>query len=230
MPRVNGRPEIVPKRVDDSLQRLGVEIIDLWYLHFPDPSVAIEDTVGAMSDAVRSGKVRYLGLSNVTAEQIRRAHATHPISAVQNEYSLWTRDAERDVLPTLLELGIGFVPWAPLGSGFLTGQVTTLGKDDFRNRHPRYQGNNLQQNVDRFPPLSNLATELDITPAQLALAWLLHQGDDIVPIPGTRTPSHIASNADAVDIALSPDVLKRIDGLSPAGLASGKALLSSEER
>lgn len=228
-PRVNGLPEIVPKRVDDSLKRLGIEVIDLWYLHFPDPSVPIEDTVGAMGDAMRAGKVCYLGLSNVTAEQIRRAHAVHPISVVQNEYSLWTRDVEQDVLPTLRELGIGLVPWAPLGSGFLTGQVTTLEQDDFRNRHPRYQGQNLQQNVDRFAPLRSLAAELSITPAQLALAWLLHQGDDIVPIPGTRTPAHIDSNAAAVDIVLSPDVLKRIDELSPAGLASGKALLSSEE-
>lgn len=228
-PRVNGRPEIVPKRVDDSLKRLGVEVIDLWYLHFPDPSVPIEDTVGAMGDVVRAGKVRYLGLSNVTANQIRLAHKVHPISAVQNEYSLWTRDVEKEVLPTLRQLEIGLLPWAPLGSGFLTGQVTTLEKEDFRNRHPRYQGDNLQQNVDRFAPLRSLATELDITPAQLALAWLLHQGDDIVPIPGTRTPSHIDSNAAAVDIVLPPDVLKRIDELSPAGLASGKALLSSED-
>jgi aryl-alcohol dehydrogenase-like predicted oxidoreductase len=223
-PRVNGRPEVAKQRIDDSLRRLGVEMIDLWYLHFPDPAVPIEDTVGAMADAVNAGKVRYLGLSNVDAEQIRRAHAVHPISAVQNEYSLWTRNVEVDILPTLRELGIGLVPWAPLGSGFLSGQVTNVDQNDFRSRHPRYQAENLRQNVDRFAPLRALAEELNITPAQLALAWLLHQGSDIVPIPGTRKPEHIDSNAAAVDVVLTPEHLARIAEAAPLGLAAGKSL------
>lgn len=223
-PRVNGRPEVAKQRIDDSLRRLGVEMIDLWYLHFPDPAVPIEDTVGAMAEAVNAGKVRYLGLSNVDAEQIRRAHAVHPISAVQNEYSLWTRNVEVDILPTLRELGIGLVPWAPLGSGFLSGQVTNVDQNDFRSRHPRYQAENLRQNVDRFAPLRALAEELNITPAQLALAWLLHQGSDIVPIPGTRKPEHIDSNVAAVDVVLTPEHLARIAEAAPLGLAAGKSL------
>lgn len=224
-PRVSGRPEFVRQQIDGSLKRLDVDHIDLWYLHFPDPATPIAETVGAMAEAVQAGKARYLGLCNVNAEQVRRAHAVHPISAVQNEYSLWTRDAEAEVLPTCRELGVGFVPWAPLGSGFLSGQVTNVAADDFRSRHPRFRSENLQQNVDRFAPLRELADEIGITPAQLALAWLLHQGDDIVPIPGSRQPAHIDSNIAAVDVVLSAEQLARIDQLAPAGLAAGKALL-----
>ena len=202
--RINGRPDFVRQAIDRSLRRLGVDYIDLWYAHYPDPATPIEETVGAMADVVRAGKVRYLGLSNVTPAQVHHANSVHPISAVQNEYSLWTRDVEAEMLPTLRELSIGLVPWAPLGSGFLSGTVTTLGSDDFRNRNPRYSADNLQQNTDRFAPLRVLATELEITPAQLALAWLLHQGDAIVPIPGTRNPARIDENIAAANVRLSP--------------------------
>jgi aryl-alcohol dehydrogenase-like predicted oxidoreductase len=223
--RVNGRPEWVGRKLDRSLERLGVEYVDLWYLHFPDPSVPIEETVGTMAEAVESGKARHLGLCNVTAEQLRRAHAVHPIAAVQNEYSLWTRDAEAEVLPACRELGVGFVPWAPLGSGFLSGQVGSIGSDDFRSRHPRFRSENLQQNVDRFAPLRGIAEELGISPAQLALAWLLAQGEDIVPIPGTRNPDHIDSNVAAAEVRMGDEHLRRIDEAAPAGLAAGEALL-----
>lgn len=223
--RVSGRPEFVRQQIDRSLQRLGVDHVDLWYLHFPDPAVPIEETAGAMAEVVKAGKARFLGLCNVNADQIRRAQAIHPIAAVQNEYSLWTRDAEADVLPTLHELGIGFVPWAPLGSGFLSGNVQSVGSDDFRTRHPRFRPENLQQNVDRFAPLRDLADQLGVTPAQLALAWLLHQGDNIVPIPGTRNPDHIDSNIAAIDVRLSDEQLREIDQIAPPGLAAGEALL-----
>lgn len=227
--RVNGRPEFARRALDASLGRLGVDHVDLWYLHFPDPAVPIEETVGAMAEAVRAGKARHLGLCNVTAEQVRRARAVHAIAAVQNEYSLWTRDPEREVLPAARELGIGFVPWAPLGSGFLTGRVTSVGADDFRSRHPRYRPENLRQNVDRFAPLRELAAERGITPAQLALAWLLHQGGDIVPIPGTRNPEHLDANIAATAIRLSAADLARIDALAPAGAAAGASLLGGGE-
>lgn len=223
--RVNGRPEWVGRKLDQSLERLGMEQVDLWYLHFLDPSVPIEETVGAMAEQARIGKTRLLGLCNVSADQLRRAHGVHPVAAVQNEYSLWTRDAEAEVLPACRELGVGFVPWAPLGSGFLSGQVASVGSDDFRGRHPRFQAENLKQNVDRFAPLRGIAEELGITPAQLALAWLLHQGNDIVPIPGTRNPEHIDSNVAAAEVRLSEEDLRRIDEAAPAGLASGEALL-----
>jgi aryl-alcohol dehydrogenase-like predicted oxidoreductase len=223
--RVNGRPEFARRAIDASLRRLGVDRVDLWYLHFPDPATPIEETVGAMAQAVQDGKAGALGLCNVSADQLRRADAVHPISAVQNEYSLWTRDAEVEVLPAARELGVGFVPWAPLGSGFLTGQVTGIAADDFRSRHPRFRSQNLQQNVDRFAPLRGFAADLGITPTQLALAWLLHQGDDIVPIPGTRNPAHIDANVSAVDVRLTPSDLEHIDELAPAGLAAGEALL-----
>jgi aryl-alcohol dehydrogenase-like predicted oxidoreductase len=224
-PRVNGRPEWVGRKLDASLRRLGIEQVDLWYLHFPDPEVPIEETVGAMKEAVGAGKARHLGLCNVTAEQLRRAHAVHPIAAVQNEYSLWTRDAEADVLPACRELGVGFVPWAPLGSGFLSGQVGSVSQDDFRARHPRFREENLRRNVDRFAPLRGIAEEIGITPAQLALAWLLHQGERIVPIPGTRNPEHIDSNVAAAGIRLGGEDLRRIDEAAPTGLAAGEALL-----
>lgn len=222
---INGRPEYVRKAIDGSLSRLGVDYVDLWYAHFPDPSTPIEDTVAAMAESVQAGKVKYLGLSNVTAEQLRRANAVHPITAVQYEYSLWSRDVETDLLPTIRELGVGFVPWAPLGSGFLTGTVKSVEKDDFRNFNPRYQGENLQANQDRFSPIREMAEELNVTPAQLALAWLLHQDKHIVPIPGSRNPVHIDSNATAADISLTPEQLKKLDSLAPRGFATGKSLL-----
>lgn len=223
--RLNGRPDYVRRSLESSLQRLGINEIDLWYLHFPDPDVPIEETVLAMADAVRAGKVRHLGLSNVTPEQVRRANAVHPIAAVQYEYSLWRREPEQTLLPTLRELGIGLVPWSPLGGGFLTGTIKELGKDDFRQKNPKYFGGNLQVNTDRFAPLMSLAKQLEITPAQLALAWLLHQGDDIVPIPGSRKKERVSENAAAAGVKLSSQSLKEIDELAPAGTASGETLV-----
>ena len=178
-----------------------------------------------MAEAVQAGKVRYLGLSNVTADQIRRAHSVHSIAAVQYEYSLWRREAESDLLPTLRELGIALVPWSPLGGGFLTGTIDKLGADDFRNNNPRYQEENLAANRQRFAPLMELAQELGITAAQLSLAWLLHQGDDIIPIPGTRSRGRVTENAAAADIALEPETLAKISELAAPGSAVGQTLL-----
>ncbi|NJN65583.1 MAG: aldo/keto reductase [Chloroflexaceae bacterium] len=214
---INGRPEYAQRALDASLKRLGVEYIDLWYLHYPDPATPIQETVGAMAEQVHAGKVRYLGLSNVTAEQVRHAHEVHPISAVQYEYSLWRREAEQTLLPTTRDLGIGCVAWGPLGTGFLAG-MTRVAEDDFRYHNPRYQGENRQHNEERFAPLSDMAKELGITAAQLALAWLLHQGSNIVPIPGTRQAARVEENAAAVEIVLTPEHLARIDQLAPAGL------------
>ena len=222
---INGKPDYVRRSLDGSLQRLSVEQIDLWYVHYPDPATPIEDTVGAMSEAVNEGKVRFLGLSNVTAEQIRQAHVVHPIAAVQYEYSLWRREAETDLLPTLRELGIALVPWSPLGAGFLTGTITKLASDDFRNNNPRYQGENFDVNRNRFTPLLQVAEELDITPAQLALAWLLHRGEDIVPIPGTRKQSRVTENAAAAEIVMSSETIDRISQLAAPGLAKGQTLV-----
>jgi aryl-alcohol dehydrogenase-like predicted oxidoreductase len=222
---INGRPDYVQRALDRSLQRLGVEHIDLWYAHYPDPETPIEETVGAMSEAVSAGKVRFLGLSNVTADQVRRAHEVHPIAAVQYEYSLWRREAETELLPLLRELGIALVPWSPLGAGFLTGTIDSLASDDFRNNNPRYQGDNFQANKAHFAPLVQVAEELDITPAQLALAWLLHQGEDIVPIPGTRKQNRVTENAAAADIALSSVIIDRISSLAAPGLAKGRTLV-----
>jgi aryl-alcohol dehydrogenase-like predicted oxidoreductase len=224
--RINGKPDYVHRSLDRSLRRLGVETIDLWYAHYPDPATPIEETVAAMVDGVRAGKVKHLGLSNVTAEQVRRAHAVHSIAAVQYEYSLWRREPEQALLPTLRELGIALVPWSPLGSGFLTGTVNTLAKEDFRNHNPKYAGENLKANADRFAPLMALAKELGITPAQLALAWLLHQGNDVVPIPGSRKKERVTENSAAAAVRLSPQVLKQIDALAPAGIAPGATLVS----
>src|SRR5919109_2503849 len=187
---IDARPERARPAAEASIRRLGVEALDLWYLHFPDPGRPIEETVGAMAELVESGDVRHLGLSNVTAEQLRRAHAVHPIAAVQVEYSLWTREAERELLPAARELGVGIVAWGPLGNGFLAQPIATLAAGDFRHNAPRFKPENLERNLDRFAPLRGLADELGITPAQLALAWLLRQGEDIVPIPGTRNPAH----------------------------------------
>ncbi|GAB4204331.1 MAG: aldo/keto reductase [Roseiflexaceae bacterium] len=222
--QINGRPEYVRRSLERSLAALGIDTIDLWYAHYPDPAVPIEETVGAMAEAVRAGKVRYLGLSNVTAEQVRRAHAVHPISAVQNEYSLWRREAEVELLPTLRELGIALVPWSPLGSGFLAGN-TQVAEGDFRNNNPRFTGENRQQNADRFAPLHELARGLGITSAQLALAWVLARGEDVVPIPGTRQPARIAENLAAADVQLPADVLAQIEAIAPLGAAAGGTLI-----
>lgn len=223
--KVNGKADYVRRALDASLIRLGVSVIDLLYIHWPDPSTPIEETVGAMAEGVKAGKVRYLGLSNVTSEQVRRAHAVHPIAAVQYEYSLWRREAETDLLPTLRELGIALVAWSPLGSGFLTGVIGDIAKNDFRQGNPRYAGDNLAQNLDRFAPIMEIAKELGVTPAQLALAWLLHQGPDIVPIPGTRRPERVTENAHAAAIRLNGATLQRINDLARPGMAIGAALI-----
>jgi len=223
--KINGKPEYVRQALNSSLRRLSVEQIDLWYLHYPDPATPIEETVGEMAAAVSAGKVRFLGLSNVTADEVRRAHKVHPIAAVQYEYSLWRREAEKQLLPTLRELGIALVPWSPLGSGFLTGTVESLAPDDFRNNNPRYQGENFTTNKERFAPLMQFAEELEITPAQLALAWLLHQGDDIVPIPGTRKQSRVTENAAAAEMILSSETVRQISLLAAPGLAKGQTLV-----
>lgn len=223
--RISGRPGYARRALDASLSRLGVDALDLWYLHYPDPAVPIEETVGAMAAAVHAGKVRHLGLSNVTAEQVRRAHAVHPVAAVQYEYSLWRREAETELLPTLRELGIALVAWSPLGAGFLTGTVDALGAGDFRQHNPRFAGDRLALNTKRFAPLMRLAGEFGVTPAQLALAWLLHRGEDVFAIPGTRHAARVDENAGASTIRLDADQLRRIDELSRPGLAEGATLV-----
>jgi aryl-alcohol dehydrogenase-like predicted oxidoreductase len=224
---VDARPERARDALEASLARLGVDTIDLWYLHFPDPEVPVEDSVGAMAELVAEGKVRHLGLSNVTAEQVMAAHQVHPIAAVQAEYSLWTRDPERELLAVLRELGVGLVAWSPLGAGFFAGSADRIGTpgEDFRSNHPRFKPQNLAANRDRYTPLRDLASELAITPAQLALAWLLHRGDDVVPIPSTRNPDHLDENLAAAGVTLDAVTLERIDALAPAGAAAGSALL-----
>jgi aryl-alcohol dehydrogenase-like predicted oxidoreductase len=223
--KINGRPDYASRALDASLSRLGVGALDLWYLHYPDPATPIEDTVGAMASAVRAGKVRYIGLSNVTAEQVRRAHAIHPIAAVQYEYSLWRREAETELLPTLRELGISLVAWSPLGAGFLTGTVSTLDPADFRQYNPRFAGPNLATNAERFAAFMQMARALAVTPAQLALAWLLHQGVDVFPIPGTRKQERIDENASATTIRLDAQQLHQINTLARPGLAEGRTLV-----
>lgn len=222
---VNGTRAYARRCLDASLGRLGTDVIDLWYAHYPDPATPIEETVAAMAEGVAAGKVRYLGLSNVTADEVRRAHAVHPLAAVQYEYSLWRREAEAELLPTLRELGIALVCWSPLGGGFLTGTVDRVAEGDFRQNNPRYSADNLVANRDRYAPLMNIAAELRITPAQLALAWLLHQGDDIFPIPGTRRAARVAENAAAAGVALSPDLLRRIGEIAAPGIAAGATLV-----
>ncbi len=219
--KVNGRPDYVSRAIEGSLRRLGVETIDLLYLHFPDPAVPIEDTVGAMAEAVRAGKVAHLGLSNVTAEHARRAHSVHPIAAVQYEYSLWHREAEAELLPCLREFDISLVAWAPLGTGFLAGAMDEPAEGDVRQYNPRLTGENLTANRDRFAPLLDLARELGATPAQLALSWLLHQGPDIIPIPGTRSVAHLRENAAAEALSLGVDMLAQIDSLARPGVTAG---------
>ena len=221
---VNGRPEYVKQACEGSLKRLGVEVIDLYYQHRVDKKVPIEDTVGAMAELVREGKVRYLGLSEASPATIRRAHKVHPISALQSEYSLWEREPEDEILPAVRELGIGFVPYSPLGRGFLTGQFKKfedLPADDYRRNAPRFQGENFQKNLDLVKKIEEMAREKNCTPAQLALAWVLAQGKDVVPIPGTKRRSYLEQNLAAADIKLTHDDLERIDQVVPKGIAAG---------
>jgi aryl-alcohol dehydrogenase-like predicted oxidoreductase len=222
---VNGRPEYVRKSCDGSLQRLGVDYIDLYYQHRVDRTVPIEETVGTMADLIREGKVRYLGLSEAAAQTVRRAHREHPISALQTEYSLWTRDPEDEVLPLCRELGIGFVAYSPLGRGFLTGRFRTfedLPEDDYRRNSPRFQGENFQRNLDLVERVEDIARRKKCPPAQLALAWLLAQGEDIVPIPGTKQRRYLEENAGALEIELTASDLEAIEEVAPKGAAAGE--------
>ena len=221
---VNGRPEYVRASCEGSLKRLGVDHIDLYYQHRVDPTVPIEDTVGALAELVSQGKLRYIGLSEAAPATLRRAQAVHPITALQTEYSLWSRDPEDDVLPTCRALGIGFVAYSPLGRGFLTGRFKKfddLPAGDFRRGSPRFQGTNFQKNLDLVRKVEEIAREQGCTPAQLALAWLLARGNDIVPIPGTTQRARLEENAQAVGIALSKSDLARIDAVAPKGVAAG---------
>ncbi len=222
---INGRPEYVHRACDASLERLGTDHIDLYYQHRVDKTVPIEETVGAMAELVQAGKVRHLGLSEASAETIRRAGAVHPITALQTEYSLWTRDPEEEILPTVRELGIGFVAYSPLGRGFLSGAITStddLAEDDFRRRNPRFQRDNMRQNLELVDRVREIAAEKDVTPGQLALAWLLHQARDIVPIPGTKRVRYLEENAAADEIELTDEDLARIDEAAPAGAVAGE--------
>jgi aryl-alcohol dehydrogenase-like predicted oxidoreductase len=221
---VNGSPEYVHAACNASLKRLGVDTIDLYYQHRVDPKVPIEDTVGAMADLVNEGKVRAIGLSEAGPDTIRRAHAVYPLAALQTEYSLWSRDPEDETLPVCRELGIAFVAYSPLGRGFLTGAITKpddLADDDYRRSSPRFQGANFQKNLDLVVRVREIAKAKGCTPAQLALAWLLAQGPDIIPIPGTKRRKYLEENAAAVDVILSPSELRRIDEVAPRGVAAG---------
>jgi aryl-alcohol dehydrogenase-like predicted oxidoreductase len=221
---VSGKPEYVRACCDASLKRLGVDTIDLYYQHRVDPNTPIEETVGAMAELVRAGKVRHLGLSEAGPATIRRAAAVHPIAALQTEYSLWTRDPEDEVLPTTRELGIAFVAYSPLGRGFLTGQYKRfedLAADDYRRFSPRFQGENFQKNLDLVARVEAIAKEKKCTPSQLALAWLLAQGEDIIPIPGTKRRQYLEENAGALQVTLTVEDLRRIDEVAPHGAASG---------
>ena len=216
---LDGSAAHVRNSIDGSLKRLGTDHIDLYYQHRVDPDVPIEETVGAMAELVQAGKVRYLGLSEAAPETIRRAHAVHPITAVQTEYSMWSRDPEMDVLPTCRELGIGFVPYSPLGRGFLSGRFTSpdeLDQNDFRRHGPRFSGENLDANLQLAAKVAEIAADKGVTPAQLALAWVLAQGDDLVPIPGTKRRKYLEENAAAVDVELTRDDLDRIETELPA--------------
>ena len=229
---LDGSPENVRRSVEGSLERLGTDHIDLYYQHRMDPSVPIEETVGALGELVAAGKIRHIGLSEAAPERIRQAHATHPITAVQTEYSLWTRDLESEILPTLRELGIGLVAYSPLGRGFLSGRFSSpdeLDEGDFRRHGPRFTGDNLAANQALAAKVAELADEKGVTPAQLALAWVLAQGDDIVPIPGTKRRSYLEQNAGAVDVELTDDDLARIDAELPeaAGDRYDKAGMTS---
>lgn len=221
---VEGSPDYVRRACDASLERLGVDHIDLYYQHRVDTKVPIEDTVGAMAELVQAGKVRHLGMSEAAAATLRRACAVHPITALQTEYSLWSRDVEDEILPACRELGVGFVPYSPLGRGFLTGRFRSaddLPADDYRRNSPRFQGDNFQKNLDLVQLVETLAREKGCTASQLALAWLLAQGDDVVPIPGTKRVQYLEENVGALDVALTPADLRRIDEIAPRGVAAG---------
>ncbi len=221
---VSGDPDYVRRACDASLQRLGVDVIDLYYQHRVDTKVPIEETVGAMAELVAAGKVRYLGLSEASAATIRRAHVVHPISALQSEYSLWTRDPEAEIIATLRELGIGLVAYSPLGRGFLTGAIQSiddLDESDTRRRHPRFQGDNFAKNLELVATIRDIATRKSCTPAQVALAWLFAQGDDIVAIPGTRSLDRLAENAASVEISLEATELEEIERAFPVGVTAG---------
>ena len=222
---VNGKPEYVKQACEKSLRLLGLDTIDLYYQHRVDPDTPIEETVGAMADLVKEGKVRFLGLSEAAPQTIRRAHAVHPISALQTEYSLWTRDVEAQVLPTCRDLGIGFVPYSPLGRGFLTGRIKTLDdleEEDYRRSSPRFKGENLQHNLNIIRRLEEIAASKKCTLAQLSLAWLLAQGDDIVPIAGTKHAKYLEDNLGALQVQLSRSDLEQIDRAAPVGAAKGE--------
>ena len=222
---VNGRPEYVRSACEGSLKRLGVGYIDLYYQHRVDPKTPIEETVGAMGELVREGKVRYIGLSEASSETLRRANKVHPITALQTEYSLWTRDPEDDVLKTCRELGIGFVAYSPLGRGFLTGQFKRFedfATDDYRRFSPRFQGENFKKNLDLVARVQEIANQKNCTPAQLALAWVLSQGEDIIPIPGTKHRKYLEDNIGAVNVLLTKEDLQRIDEVAPQGVAAGE--------
>lgn len=222
---IKGTPEYVRQACEKSLKRLGVDVIDLYYQHRVDPDVPIEETIGAMAELVREGKVRYLGMSEAAPDTIRRAHAVFPISALQTEYSLWSREVEDEILPLCRELGIGFVPYSPLGRGFLTGQIQSfndLDEDDFRRSSPRFQGDNFQKNLDLVQRIKEIAAEKDCAPSQMALAWLLAQGNDIAPIPGTKKTKYLLENVGALDVTLTQEELQRIDAAAPKGAAVGE--------
>jgi len=222
---IEGSPDYVHKACDASLARLGVDHIDLYYQHRVDPKVPIEETVGAMSELVKAGKVRYLGMSEAAPATLRRGHAVHPITALQTEYSLWYRDVEDDILPTCRELGIGFVAYSPLGRGFLTGRFRTfedLPADDYRRNQPRFQGENFQKNLDVVKHVEDLARSKGCTPSQIALAWLLHRGNDVVPIPGTKRVTYLEENLGALAVDLTADDMNQIDRIAPQGVAAGQ--------
>lgn len=221
---INGKPEYVKASCEGSLKRLGVDVIDLYYLHRVDPNTPIEDTVGAMAELVKEGKVRYIGLSEASPETIRKGHEVHPLSALQSEYSLWTRDHEHGSLRTCRELGIGFVAYSPLGRGFLTGAIKSpddFADDDFRKHNPRFQGENFYHNIRLVDKITEMAKEKGCTPSQLALAWVLAQGKDIFPIPGTKRVKYLEENAKAADIKLTDEDLKAIEAIAPRGFAAG---------
>jgi len=228
---INGRPDYVKKACDASLQRLGVDHIDLYYQHRVDKDTPIEDTVGAMADLVKAGKVRHLGLSEAAPATIRRAAAVHPITALQTELSLWSRDPEDEILPTVRELGIGFVAYSPLGRGFLSGQIKSiddLDENDFRRRAPRFQGENFDRNIQLLSVVEDIAREEEATPSQIALAWVLARGDDIVPIPGTKRVRYLEENAAAADVRLTDDELRRLEEAFPTGVVAGDRYASME--
>ena len=230
---VSGKPEYLRKACDASLRRLGIDHIDLYYQHRVDPEVPIEDTVGAMSELVKSGKVRHLGLSEAAPQTIRRAHKVHRITALQTEYSLWSRDVEQEILPTVRELGIGFVAYSPLGRGFLSGQFRKpedILADDWRRNSPRFQGENFYRNLELVKRIEEIAREKKATPSQLALAWVLSRGKDVVPIPGTKRRKYLEENAAAVRIRLTPEDLRRIDQVAPPGVAAGDRYAAASMR